>query len=71
MPASITLSKCSWSTPDGRALLSDLEQTFGPERAGLVGRNGIGKTTLLKLISGELRPHTGSITVDGTLGILR
>lgn len=71
MPASITLSKCSWSTPDGRALFSDLELTFGIGRAGLVGRNGIGKTTLLKLISGELRPHTGSITVNGTLGILR
>ncbi|MBN8975916.1 MAG: ABC-F family ATP-binding cassette domain-containing protein [Rhizobiales bacterium] len=71
MPASITLSKCSWSTPDGRALFSDLELTFGIGRVGLVGRNGIGKTTLLKLISGELRPHTGSITVNGTLGILR
>jgi len=71
MPASITLSKCSWSTPDGRALFSDLELTFGVGRAGLVGRNGIGKTTLLKLISGELRSHTGSITVNGTLGILR
>jgi ATPase subunit of ABC transporter with duplicated ATPase domains len=71
MPASITLSKCSWSTPDGRALLSNLDLTFGSERAGLVGRNGIGKTTLLKLISSELRPHIGSVTVDGTLGILR
>lgn len=71
MPASIILSKCSWSTPDGRALLSDLELTFGPERAGLVGRNGIGKTTLLKLMSGEPRPHTGSVTVNGVLGILR
>lgn len=71
MPASITLSKCSWSTPDGRAVFSDLELTFGIGRAGLVGRNGIGKTTLLKLISGELRPHTGSVAVNGTLGILR
>ncbi|MGO4704434.1 ABC-F family ATP-binding cassette domain-containing protein [Microvirga sp. 2MCAF38] len=71
MPASIALSRLSWSTPDGRALLSDLELTFGPERAGLVGRNGIGKTTLLKLISAELSPHSGTVTVNGTLGILR
>jgi ATPase subunit of ABC transporter with duplicated ATPase domains len=44
---------------------------FGPERAGLVGRNGAGKTTLLKLISGELRPHAGSVAVSGSLGVLR
>ncbi|MBZ6076345.1 ABC-F family ATP-binding cassette domain-containing protein [Microvirga puerhi] len=71
MPASITLSKLTWSTPDGRALLSDLDLTFGPERAGLVGRNGVGKTTLLKLISGEMRPRSGKVTVSGILGVLR
>jgi ATPase subunit of ABC transporter with duplicated ATPase domains len=71
MAASITLSNLSWSTPDGLTLLSDVDLSFGPERAGLVGRNGTGKTTLLKLISGELRPHSGTVTVDGTLGILR
>jgi len=71
MPASIILSKLSWSTPDGRALLSDVDLAFAPERAGLVGRNGVGKTTLLKLISGELCPHSGTVAVNGTLGILR
>lgn len=71
MPASITVSSLSWVAPDGRTLLSDLDLSFGPERAGLVGRNGVGKTTLLRLISGELRPHAGSVTVNGTLGILR
>src|SRR5215813_12027004 len=70
MPASITLSNLSWSTPDGRSLLSRLELSFAPVRTGLVGRNGIGKTTLLKLISGEVRPHSGAVTVNGTLGIL-
>ncbi|MBO1907566.1 ABC-F family ATP-binding cassette domain-containing protein [Microvirga sp. 3-52] len=71
MPASITLSRVSWSTPDGRSLFSGLNLGFGPERAGLVGRNGTGKTTLLKLISSELRPHSGSVAVNGILGILR
>ena len=32
-------------------------------RAGLVGRNGRGKTTLLGMIAGELAPSTGSLTV--------
>ncbi|HEV2564770.1 MAG TPA: ABC-F family ATP-binding cassette domain-containing protein [Microvirga sp.] len=71
MPASISLSRLSWSAPDGHALLSDLDLNFGPERTGLVGRNGVGKTTLLRLIAGELQPHSGSITVHGTLGCLR
>jgi ATPase subunit of ABC transporter with duplicated ATPase domains len=71
MPASITLSRLSWSTPDDRSLLSGLDLSFGPERAGLVGRNGVGKTTLLRLIAGELRPHSGTVTVNGSLGTLR
>jgi len=71
MPYSITLSKITWSTPDGHPLLSNLDLTFGHERAGLIGRNGVGKTTLLKLVSGELQPQGGTVTVDGTLGLLR
>ena len=71
MPASITLSHLSWSTPEGRTLLSDLDLNFGPERIGLVGRNGVGKTTLLQLISGELQPHSGSVALNGRLGFLR
>jgi ATPase subunit of ABC transporter with duplicated ATPase domains len=70
MPASITLSNLSWSTPDGATLFTDLDLTFGAERAGLVGRNGVGKTTLVKLISGALHPQSGSIAVDGSLGVL-
>lgn len=32
---------------------------------GLLGPNGCGKTTILKLISGLIQPNSGSITVDG------
>lgn len=32
----------------------------------LIGRNGVGKTTLLKTIMGLLKPRTGSVTLDGT-----
>ena len=33
------------------------------ERIGLIGRNGMGKTTLLRLISGEINPDLGVLSV--------
>jgi ATPase subunit of ABC transporter with duplicated ATPase domains len=71
MPASIALSSLSWSTPEGRPLLSNLDLSFAAVRTGLVGRNGVGKTTLLKLVSGELEPQSGRVSVNGTVGVLR
>ena len=35
------------------------------EAIGVVGRNGQGKSTLLKLVAGVLLPDEGSVTVDG------
>jgi len=71
MPASIILSDLSLSTPDSRPLLSNVDLTFSAERAGLVGRNGVGKTTLLASIAGEHVPQSGRILINGTVGLLR
>src|SRR3546814_664666 len=71
MPASITLSNLTWSTADGRSLFSNLDLSFGPERTGLVGRNGVGKTTLLKLVAGQLQSQAGTVSVNGRIGMLR
>ncbi|MGW0083834.1 ABC-F family ATP-binding cassette domain-containing protein [Streptomyces sp. NPDC003393] len=58
--------------PDGRALLGDVSFRVGEGAAvALVGPNGAGKTTLLRLISGELKPHGGTVTVSGGLGVMR
>jgi ATPase subunit of ABC transporter with duplicated ATPase domains len=69
--SSIVVSALAWATPEGRDVFSNLDLAFGRERVGLVGRNGIGKTTLLKLITSELQPLSGSITVDGRLAVVK
>ncbi len=71
MPGSISLKAVSYKTPSGVTLFSDLDLSFAPVRTGLIGRNGTGKTTLLKLLLGELAPSAGEIVVSGTLGVLR
>ena len=70
MPAHIELEDISWSTPDGNPLLDDISLAFGSERNGLIGRNGVGKTTLLKIIADKLMPSSGTVTRTGTLMML-
>ena len=47
---------------DSRPLFEELDHNFQPlERIGILGPNGCGKTTLLKMITGEVKPDIGSI----------
>ena len=68
---SITLANIGWSTPDNRTILSGLDLAFARERTGIVGRNGVGKSTLLRLLTGDLAPASGTIAVDGSIAMLR
>jgi len=70
-PALVTLDSVTALTPDGRSLFENLTLAFGRERTGLVGRNGVGKTTLARLILGEIEPAAGSLSVTGRVAALR
>ena len=46
----------------GRKLLSDFDLVISPgTKLGIAGRNGTGKTTLLRIIAGDLQPDSGTI----------
>ncbi len=54
----------------GRTLLSDFTYTIlRDERMAIVGPNGCGKTTLLRMLAGELPPDAGTITLGDTVKV--
>jgi ATPase subunit of ABC transporter with duplicated ATPase domains len=58
------------SAPARRKILDGLDWSIGPGvRIGLVGVNGTGKTSVLKLLTGELAPSAGTIKRGKTLRI--
>ncbi len=51
-----------------KPLFQDFSCTIGPrERIAIIGKNGTGKTTLLKMLCGLLRPDTGSVVIGETV----
>ena len=55
---------------DGRKMLDNFSYKFTRgERIGIVGRNGVGKTTFLNLISGRIAPDSGVIEQGETLRV--
>lgn len=71
MPPSVSLSCLSWTRTDGAPLFNDIDLNFGPERTGIVGRNGTGKSTLLRLIAGDLSPTAGQVQISGSVAMMR
>lgn len=55
-----------------RRVLSDISFTASPgDRIGLIGENGTGKSTLLRIIAGHDRPDSGTVSPPGSVGLLR
>ncbi len=60
-----------YSLADGRPLLADVTFRAGAGQVtALIGPNGTGKTTLLRIASGELQPQDGAVGRSGTLAVM-
>ncbi len=66
--AVMSVSELSFGYEEGKELFSDLSFSIGPfDRICVVGKNGKGKTTLLKTLAGKLRPAAGEISINPTV----
>ena len=53
---------------DGRTIIDDFSYVFKRgEKIGIVGANGVGKSTLLNILTEQLRPDSGRVTVGQTI----
>ena len=59
-----------WETPEGRRILDGLSFALGREKTALVGPNGVGKSTLARILVGELQPTSGVVRRTGRLAYL-
>ncbi len=57
--------------PGGRPLLADLNLSMTRESVALVGRNGVGKSSLLEVLSGNEPPHRGRVSCRGSSLLVR
>ncbi|ANB18819.1 ABC-F family ATP-binding cassette domain-containing protein [Dokdonella koreensis] len=62
----LALESASYVLPDGRLLFSGLTEQFDLRPTGLVGRNGVGKSVLARLLAGQLQPSAGRCLRSGS-----
>ena len=61
----LILQNISYTHPSKDLLFSDINLTVNNhEKTALIGNNGVGKSTLLKIIASELQPSSGQINID-------
>ena len=66
--SSIVVSELEYAPPGADSLFFDLSFGIAPgEHAALVGANGVGKSTILRILSGELEADAGEFSLGGTV----
>lgn len=66
----IIANNLTYQTESEKPIISGLSFSLGKEKTGLIGNNGIGKTTLLKIIINEIKPQTGSMQTNCSIAYL-
>jgi len=61
----LTLQGATFGWPGGRRLFSNLTLLIDRRHTDLVGRNGVGKSVLARVLAGELEPAAGRRTCTG------
>ena len=59
--AHVSIAHLHFAHPTQPPLFADLSAVFSAPLTGLIGDNGCGKTTLMRLILGDLTPESGSV----------
>ncbi|MGG5259578.1 ABC-F family ATP-binding cassette domain-containing protein [Phycicoccus avicenniae] len=68
----LDIGAVGFSLPDGRPLLREVTFRVGDgAKTALIGPNGTGKTTLLRILAGDLTGFDGAVTRSGGLGVMR
>ena len=65
--SSIAVSELAYSPPGAEQLFFDVSFGVSPgEHAAIVGPNGVGKSTILKILTGQYEPDDGEFSIGGT-----
>ncbi|MCR8915590.1 ATP-binding cassette domain-containing protein [Marinobacter panjinensis] len=66
----VEATEAGFSYPDGTPVIRDMNMTvLRGDKIGLVGENGTGKTTLVRLLLGDLKPTEGRIRLGTNLQV--
>src|SRR5215208_4764068 len=64
----IAVADLEYAPPGSDSLFFDVGFTVAPgEHASLIGVNGVGKSTIMRILSGELEADEGSFSLGGTV----